>query len=196
MKKLIAIAFLFTAVAFSAKAQYSDVRSIRYRDIAEDFDTNGYTYDISDPYAPGWAGIASFLIPGLGQWLDNELGRGAVIFAGNAALSVLGITEASYLFYSAARGSENLTPNERKRLNTSIGITTGAMVLTFAGQLALNIWNTCDAIKIAKVKNIYYRTTSQASLPIDVCIEPYLAAVPASGNSIQPSAGVSLRLTL
>lgn len=43
---------------------------MRYRDLKHIYDPHNYFPEIGDPYSRGWAGVASFFFPGLGQQQD------------------------------------------------------------------------------------------------------------------------------
>lgn len=75
-------------------------------DIKDMYNTRDYVKSSANPYSPGWSGVGSFFLPGLGQMICGETGRG---------LAILG------------------------------------------GDLAFDIWNICDAVRIAKVKNMYFQ---------------------------------------
>ncbi len=187
MKKFLT-AFLFLSVlAFPAFAQERPANP-KYRDIKDYYDPKAYKYDFSDPYSPGWAGIAS-VIPGLGQCICDEWGRGLGILAANAGFTVLEFFEGAVLLYSIAATTPNpvsgLLPGNMVASSALLAVTAGASVITLAGHAAFNIWNICDAVKVAKVKNMYYK---------DVDLVPSLALVPSAG-SLQPAPGLGIRLT-
>ena len=55
---------------------------MRYRDYKNLYDAKTYVHDAADAVNPVWAGIASFFIPGLGQCISGEWGRGLGFFFG------------------------------------------------------------------------------------------------------------------
>ena len=62
------------------------------------------------------------------------------------------------------------------------------------GQAVLYIWNICDAVRVAKIKNMYYRDIRSQNAGLDIKIEPYLTSAPTmeiGGNHL--SAGLSLK---
>jgi hypothetical protein len=81
-----------------------------------------------DKKDPAIAGIASFLIPGAGQWYAGDSERGLTIFGGAVALGIGGIV-------AAQEDDEGL-----------------ATVLLLAN-LGLRIWAVPDAIEVAKEYN-------------------------------------------
>ena len=69
MKKVILIFISAFLICTIVNAQYK-INKTKY-------DYHTYTYQVGDRYSTGVAGITSFLIPGLGQMLSGEVGRGA-----------------------------------------------------------------------------------------------------------------------
>ena len=161
---------------------------VRYRDISSRYNPRNYRAESDDPYIPALSGIASFCIPGLGQCIDGEWGRGLGIMTVNVGFGLLELTEASLMFYSAADGSSYYRDNgmTSPRANALFGASFCAALLTMTAQCAFNIWNICDAVNIAKVKNMYYQ---------DVRVAPQLAFTPSFSNGLQPTAGLSLTLS-
>lgn len=160
---------------------------VRYKDIAPRYNPREYREQFDDPYTPAVSGIASFFIPGLGQCIDDEWGRGLGIFTVNVGLGLLELTEASLMFYSAADGSTYYRDNgmTSAKSNALFGVSFCAALLTSTAHLAFNIWNICDAVNIAKVKNMYYQ---------DIHVRPQIAFTPTVSSGLQPTAGLSLTL--
>ncbi|MCR5325395.1 MAG: hypothetical protein K6E37_01425 [Bacteroidales bacterium] len=168
---------------------HADSRNVRYRDINSVYDPRQYKAKFDDPFVPAISGIASFLIPGLGQCIDNEWGRGLGIFTANVCFSILETTEASLMFYAAADGSTYYRDNGMSSVksNALLGASFCAALITATAHLAFNIWNICDAVNIAKVKNMYYQ---------DLHFTPQIAFVPSVGSTgLQPTAGISMTLS-
>ena len=188
MKKLFLSVLFLAALAMPSLAQEVPADP-RYRDIKDLYDPRAYVYDFSDPYSPGWAGVASFVIPGLGQCICNEWGRGIGILAANVGFTTLEYLEASALFVGVLAGTPNpvsgLLPANIVVGPAMVAVSAGAAVVTLAGHVAFNIWNISDAVRIAKVKNMYYK---------DMSIVPSLALVP-SGSTFRPAPGIGVRVT-
>ena len=231
MKKSFAILLFITALAFTAAAQSPG--NVRYRDIRGSYDPRDYVYDFYDKYDPTWCGLASFFIPGLGQCICDEWGRGLGIVAANAGFTLLEITEASVMFYSAAAGSAYYRDSRASAVfdgrgsafdgrgsafdgrssafdgrssafdgrgsaffNALMVSSAGAALLTLAGQAAFNIWNICDAVNVAKVKDLFYRDSALASSSrLDMSFAPTLAVVPGADGSACPAPGIGVRVT-
>lgn len=167
---------------------FADRYDVRYRDIAGIYKPEQYQEQTDDPYPVLLSGMASFLIPGLGQCIDGEWGRGFGIMAANIGFGLLELTEASIMFYSAADSSSYYRDNELSyaKANALFGASFCAALLTMTARCAFNIWNIFDAVNIAKAKNMYYR---------DLSIQPNLAFTPSSGMGLQPTAGIGLKLS-
>lgn len=176
---------------------------VSYKEIAGHYNPALYVNRAGDPYIPVLSGLSSFFLPGLGQCLDGEWGRGLGIFAANVGFGTLEILELSALFYSAAAaGSDYLYsyssysnyPRYYSSYEDSMAISGGLLTLTALTQFVFNVWNICDAVNIAKVKNMYYQDVHGALGSIDMHIEPHLALAP-TATGLQPAAGLSLKVS-
>lgn len=167
--------------------RYVNPRNVRYSDISSYYDTRYYQDRAGDPYIPALSGLASFFLPGLGQCIDDEWSRGLGIFAANIGFGLLEATEASLMFFGGAYGySEG---------DGLLAASFGALMLTGAAHIGFNIWNICDAVRIAKVKNLYYRDVRDNRYSFNMHLTPDLAFVPAAGSNLQPVAGLSLKVS-
>ena len=175
------------------------VTEVRYRDIAGLYNTQYYQDHPGDPYIPVLSGLGSFFLPGLGQCMDGEWGRGLGIVAANLGFFLLEITEGSAMAYNAAStGYYYLTDSPSYYYNNRWGITglaAGALAVTAITQVAFNIWNISDAVRIAKVKNMYYHDIKGDYSSVDFRLEPSLALAPTVGTGFQPTAGLSLKVS-
>lgn len=175
-----------------------DPGNVRYKDIAGLYDTRYYRERAGDPYIPVLSGIASFFLPGLGQCIDGEWGRGLGIAAANVGFFLLEITEASAIAYNVAKSGYyymNSYPYYYSDYGDLACFSGGALALTLLAQAGLNIWNICDAVKIAKVKNMYYNDFCSGRASFDMQFAPTLAFVPSAGNTFTPAAGLSLKVS-
>ncbi|MBO4476262.1 MAG: hypothetical protein J5737_06045 [Bacteroidales bacterium] len=179
---------IYNDTGYKDEQPSTSVYDIRYRDISGSYNPHAYRAQYDDPYIPALSGIASFFIPGLGQCIDGEWGRGLGIAAANVGFGLLELTEASLLFYSAADGSSYYKKYgiTSTKSNTIMAVSLCSALLTTAAHFAFNVWNIFDAVNVAKVKNMYYQ---------DIHFEPQVALVPSLGNGFQPSAGIGLRVT-
>lgn len=157
---------------------------LKYRSFKELYNPKMYFPQPGDPYSPGWSGIASAVIPGFGQALCDEWGRGTCFFLGSLALSCASLATAEWNTYGSDYSYyEDVEGN-------------GTSTILGLASLGLYIWNICDAVRVAKVKNMYYQDMrSRRTGGLDVRLEPFVAAAPATGLQGRPAAaGLSLRV--
>ena len=157
------------------------VAGMSYREYKKLYDTRNYVPERSDPYSRGWAGFASLIIPGLGQGIDGEWGRGLLFMLGNIG---------SYLMMS---GSLAIDSN-----GNIVVVNEGTYLLGWIAGITLNTWSVCDAVHVAKVKNMYYQDLRKQRTALDFRVDPFLTYMPASStspNSLKPAAGLSLKLS-
>jgi len=130
-----------------------------YCDYKDLYDSRQYVRMPGDPYSPLGAGIASFFIPGLGQIINDQVGKGIGMILGETALVAGSIAFAC------------LCVDDRK--TTPLG--TAGFFICLSGALAVNVWAICDAVHVAKIKNLYFRDCSMLSGLYDVKLLPSLA---------------------
>lgn len=153
------------------------VEGMKYNEYRNFYDTKNYHSQPTDPYSRGWAGVASALIPGLGQGVAGEWGRGALFFLGNLGINLLSYTQRSVDSYG------NYTYSNLYWVMLCAGI-------------AFDIWSICDAVHVAKVKNMYYQDIrGQRTAMLEYSVAPFVAMTPNLGNGSQPLAGLSLSLS-
>lgn len=144
---------------------------MKYSELKNLYDYYDYSSAPGDKYSPLWSGVASFFIPGLGQMICDEAGRGLAWLGGSVGC----VAAASFGFLIAFGGYEFGLP------------------LMYAGELgfiAVNICSIIDAVKVAKVKNMYFQDLrSQYSL--DVELYPSVNCVQ-TATGIRPAAGLTL----
>jgi len=161
--KMVGLLLLLTFVfSLNASAQYSERKRI--------YNHKNYQWQVGDRYDPSLAGIASFLVPGLGQIISGEPGRGVGFLVGyGASLAV---------YYSGA-----ITVIE------SDGETGGSTMLIGLGSaLTIGICSIVDAVRVAKVNNMSLRVTSSYFK-----IQPSIMCIPCA-NKI--SAGLCVYIDL
>ena len=153
------------------------VEGMKYSEYRKFYDTRNYRSQPTDPYSRGWAGVASAIIPGLGQGVAGEWGRGALFFLGNLGMNLLSYTQRSVDSYG------NYTY-------------TDLYWVIFAAGLAFNIWSVCDAVHVAIVKNMYYQDLmSMRTTQLEYSISPFVSVTPNTGDGCHSLAGLSLSLS-
>ena len=135
-----------------------------YNDLKNSYNYQDYTSSSTDIYNPAVVGAAS-IIPGLGQFICGEFGRGFVFLGGTAACIGLGtMFIESGKVYNVDMTLHSVRP----------GAIAGAAVM-FTGAAALEILSIINATRIAKVKDLYVRANGR-----DKKVE--LSAVPSAGG--------------
>ena len=152
---------------------------MKYKEYKDYYDPRMYVPDVADPYKRFWPGFASFLIPGLGQGIDGEWGRGAWMFATNVALSLASTSQVTLVY------------NQYGELT---GINRKPMYWVFSAlNFAFAIYSTIDAVNIAKVKNMYYQDLRAQRSSVDMHFQPFVTCLPQGMDSrLQPAAGLSM----
>ena len=188
---LILAALVLSATVLSAQI----VPGMKYKELKNMYNPKEYVKSAGDPYSPFWMGAGSFIVPGLGQILSGETGRGIAIFAGDVALGAVGSVFARKMvncFELDANGrpvkdsNGDLICNDKDK---AIKMFWG-MMGTGVATLAYDIWNICDARKVAKVKNMYNQDLQgRRSMEMDLYPAVDFAMLP---DGMTPVAGMTL----
>lgn len=189
---LIVAALALTVASLSAQV----VPGMKYRELKDIYNTKEYVKSDIDPYSRGWAGLASFVVPGLGQVICGEAGRGIAIFAGDLALgAAVKLTADKYESYIQKDASGNyikdveggyVMTDDKEAMKWG-----GAMICLAVGNVAYWIWNICDARMVAKVKNMYYQDLQMR--PVEFRAYPSVSSAITS-QGIRPVAGLTLSM--
>ncbi len=165
------------------------LEGLRYKELKHIYNPKMYIRQFDDKYGPGWLGVASYFIPGLGQAIEGEWWRAAGFFFGNVMLA--GLTSAGIeAHYTSVPGS-SIT-------DADFDISTASVICALAN-VGLHIWSIVDAVRIAKVKNMYVQDLrAQRGLAgFDVKLEPFVASTPSPAHAgFTPAAGLSFKVTL
>ena len=184
MKSLIVAALiLFGCFSFNAHAQTYKINKQKY-------DYKMYMTQPGDPNNPAVMGLASFFIPGLGQMLSGETGRGLAFLGGSIALS--GITVAGALMSYDEVTTYNQFGSFTEYETNPAGV---AIMLTgLAATIALDVWAIVDAVRVAKVNNMYIQDLRGNLSSVKVELNPFIDTHNYLGQA-NTSAGLSLKVT-
>ena len=184
MKRFVIILAIAMASALGASAQVANAElaeGMKYRQLKRMYNYKDYSETIYDRYSPAGAGIASFFIPGLGQMISREVGRGFAWFGGAAAAYIVtgvgGVFAGSGQYYG-----------EPQLENTGAVIGLVGMV----SLLAIDICSIVDAVRVAKVKNMYEQDLRK-EYSFDVDFHPSVNYIQ-TANGVQPTAGLTMAL--
>ena len=191
MKKIFLIAVLALVAIVSANAQKP-----QYKDIKGLYNPKEYVPQDIDPYNPSMSALVSFFVPGSAQMLNGSIGRGFIFFGADLIAYNILENAAEELNKLAVTDSDGkLTGySDEAAAKTQIGIMVGGL----AGMLAVAIWSSCDASRMAKVKNMYYQDMYGKQASVNVGLEPFFSLAPTAatptGSSLTPAAGLSMKL--
>ena len=194
MKRIVFILAIFVMTATSISAQV--IPGMKYSELKDIYSPRSYVRTSADPYSPFWSGVASFAVPGLGQLICKETGRGIAVFAGDVAFGVAGgYCIDKFLDYC----EKDANGNYKKDADGGLVVTDekaakkwGAAFLgVAAGNLCYWVWNICDARKVAKVKNMYYQDLQKHAFEFDMYPTFDYAM---TSNGMKPVAGMTLSL--
>jgi hypothetical protein len=166
MKKLFPCVLFFLIISASLNAQYKIYKTkYNFRD---------YSYELGDPYNPGVAGVCSFLVPGLGQMISGEAGRGVAFLGAEVGFGIV-------YFTGVAKAVNTMDVDYYGNTTASGG---GAIIVGALGMLVVNVWSIVDAVRVAKVNDMAWRDKKRTSFQID----PYF------GNKQFAATGLSFKV--
>lgn len=158
------------------------VPGMKYRNLKHIYDYKDYQPSIYESRSPGGMGVASFFIPGLGQMISGEVGRGLAWMGGHvAAYSVFGIGTAfssSGDYYGEA---------DIKNIGDIL------VLVGLASTIAVDICAIVDAIRVAKVRNMYEYDLYKKIYSFDLDLHPSVNYILTPTGS-QPTAGFTFAL--
>ncbi|NDV47709.1 hypothetical protein D0T49_11690 [Paludibacter sp. 221] len=180
MKRIILLAVALVCVLSATK-----VNAQAYKLNKQHYNYQLYIPQYDDPHSPALAGVASFFIPGLGQMISGEVGRGFAFLGGVAGCYVL-----------TSIGMMQLTLNNMDYdPYYSTGVSTrglGTIFLGLAGIVVLDIWSIVDAVRVAKVNNMYIQDIRNTSR-IEWEMSPYVEPI-SFNNTTSASVGFTMRM--
>ena len=178
MKKTSFILILLLVVIYVSAQRYS-INKLN-------FDSHQYIPEYGDIYNPGVSGVCSFLIPGLGQMLSGEPGRGLAFFGGYMGCAIVFEVGVVQIF-------NNFNDYEDPGYYGNSGKGVGTMLLGLGGMAFVSIWSIVDAIKVAKVNNMYYQSLRKTS-SLNIQMTPYFDHLTIT-NQITNQVGMTMRVT-
>lgn len=195
MKKLTLFIFVVLIAYASASAQKVPqvqfpepvdgiLPGMKYSKLKKLYDYKDYTETYLDVYNPRVMGAMSYFIPGLGQIVCGEVGRGLAWLGGTY---FIGLTT----MITSLPESEGY-PATAEEINSSSGEDRAVISLALiSSYIALHICNIIDAIRVAKVKNMYQNDLFRQMYSYDVDIYPSLNYTKTAAG-VKPTAGVTL----
>ena len=153
------------------------VPGMKYKELKNIYNYEDWYSGRGDKYNPTLMGLCSFLIPGLGQMISGEVGRGFAWFGGAVGC----------YFLSAATMALGITA-----IYSDNGM--AGTLLMLAGPAAMLTVDVCaivDACRVAKVKSMYAQDLRKMNYTLN--LHPSIDCI-AMPNGIQPTAGLTLAM--
>lgn len=164
-----------------------DVISVmKYNDLKGIYNYRKWTKSEYDQYSPGLMGFCSFLVPGLGQMLCGEVGRGTGWLVGAlGSAAVAGAGMGMCVAYTKALSEIHSLGSEYYR---------GGLIMIILGSVTFFTVDLCaigDACRVAKVKNLYEQAWRKPSYSLE--LHPSVDYIKMA-DGYQPTVGFSLAL--
>ena len=175
MKKIVVI-LLFAAFCGATEAQYK-INKTKY-------DHRSWELAPGDPYNPGLCGAINLLVPGVGQMIAGEGGRGAafmVAYVGTIGIYAAGSVKAAVALDEEANGGPQYS-----------GEGSAAVLLGLGGMLTVGIWSIVDGVRVAKVNNLAFRDKYHQSYHLK--LEPYVAPLHLGDGRSSVQGGLSMHI--
>ena len=148
-----------------------------YRHCKGRYDKGDYFHSPLDPYIPLAAGLLGIVCPGLGHVYDGEVLRSVGYFYG----TILGVGLTS-TFLSAA-DQERYDPQYGYIPYTNNTYTTLGTICA-VGTIAFYVWSVFDAVKVAKVKDLYFRDLVGSPDGLSLHVRPSLGFAPSGKPTV------------
>lgn len=146
---------------------------MKYKELKPMYNYREFTPTLADRYSPAWSGVASFFIPGLGQMICGEVGRGFAWLGGSIGCSIVAGVGSGLAAYGSVGGAVTC-------------------LVASAGVLALDICAIVDGVRVAKVKNMYEQDLKKM-YALDVDLYPSVNYIQLA-SGVQPTAGFTLAM--
>lgn len=169
---------------------FSAINAQTYKLNKEVYDHRLYIPQFGDPNNPTVAGVCSFFVPGLGQMVSGETGRGIAFLGSSIALSTL-------TFVGLYNSSEEVVTHNGYGTFIESKARPGAVALTLtalAATLAVDIWAIIDAVKVAKVNNMYIQDKRKEMSSVKLEMNPFIDSNNYLGEN-NTSAGLNFKVT-
>ena len=159
---------------------------MKYKELKHIYHYGDWHSGLGDKHNPALMGVCSWLIPGLGQMISGEVGRGFGWLGGAVGCSVLmgigaGVNADAYYY----DGYDSYYDE---------GAAIAGSVLLLAGSLALLTVDICaivDACRVAKVRNMYEQDLRKMNYSFE--LHPSVDYI-RMANGVQPTAGLTLAM--
>lgn len=192
------VALVLSAATVSAQEGYSAstrepveglVPGMKYKQLKSIYDYHNWSHEMGDKHDPAVMGVCSWLIPGLGQVISGEVGRGLGWFGGAIGSSIIMSVGAGLTAGAAAMAYESPSAAEEVQ-----GMLITGTVMTIIGSVALLTVDICaivDACRVAKVRNMYEQDLRRANYSLE--LHPSVDYI-RMADKVQPTTGLTLTM--
>lgn len=163
-----------------AMGQVDVISELGYNDLKAIYDYKDWNREVGGRYNPSLMGFCSWLVPGLGQMICGEGGRGAGWLIGAAGSAA--IAGAGYGMYSAYKANHDIGA-------AYYGVGMYMMILAPAVLVTIDICSIVDACRVAKVKNLHDQSVNSPKYSFE--LHPSVDYI-RMADGVQPTAGLSL----
>lgn len=177
MKSVIILIFLFFGCTISP------IEAQTYKLNKQTYDHKLYIPQPDDPNNPTLMGVTSLFVPGLGQILTGETGRGLAFMCGTLVAYGMGVW--------ALKSPQNETNIDDVLSLIFIRAMGGGLII--AGFFS-HFWSIFDAVTVAKVNNMYFQDMNGKLSGTKIELKPFIDTQNYLGR-INTSAGLSLKVT-
>ncbi|MCQ2110345.1 MAG: hypothetical protein MJY79_02470 [Bacteroidaceae bacterium] len=153
---------------------------MKYKELKEFYDPYYYTKDRKDPYKPWLMGISSFIVPGLGQIFEGETTTGLIMLGADLGLTWVLNSIGTEVYNNDTHLTERQLSSSEESIYT----------IVYIGRLAMEIFAIVDAVKCAKVKNLYKRDLLNMKNSTSFSLSPSFDLTPSTIGYV-PSAGLT-----
>lgn len=160
------------------------------------YDHRQYIPRFGDVYDPMLMGAYSAVLPGMGQMICGETGRGlafmvpGVIAYGAITVGTVRSFQESHRDFWKKSNSDFKNSSIKDDANIGLPLIIGGLV----GAVIINTWSFIDAVKVAKVTNMYLRDVRDGFVPVSLKIDPFVETNTYLGQW-NTCAGISLKVT-
>ena len=180
-RSIFVLLVILSSTFFSAHAQ-------SYKINKQNYDHKMYVRQPGDPNIPWLMGLSSAFVPGLGQMISGETGRG-IAFLGSS-LALTGVTYAGLAI--AVKDVETYSDGSTSGELNSTGV--AIMLAGLAATIAVDVWAIVDAVKVAKVNNMYFQDVHGNLSRVEIDLNPFVDTKNYLGQT-NISGGLSLKVT-
>jgi len=153
---------------------------MKYQELKDIYNYRLYERAVGDRFNPVIAGLESFFIPGLGQMMCGETGRGLILLGASVGAAILSGVLSNY------------GPRYEMHFGNITSESSFVGLPLRTGVLALQIYSIIDAVRVAKVKNMYEQDL-RSGYSLEADIFPSVNYTMVNG-SVTPTAGLTLSL--